>query len=119
MSFDYETTNASGKMMVNWNGTPWNFCGGSIALALTSANQKGRYVRTRQITQADVDMPDTRRLSIVLEGFIGTVTVSNIQLEFSNTPSDWTPAPEDDERRIASLEAREAALEAAALAGGE
>lgn len=119
VSFDYEATNASGKMKVNWNGTPWNFCGGSTALALTSANQKGRYVRTRQITQADVDMPDTRKLSIVLDGFIGTVTVSNIQLEFSNTPSDWTPAPEDDERRIASLEARVAALEAAAVSGGE
>lgn len=119
VSFDYEATNASGKMMVNWNGTPWLFCGGSIALALTSANQKGRYVRTRQITQADVDMPATRSLSVVLEGFIGSVTISNIQLEFSNTPSDWTPAPEDAERRITSLEARVAALEAAAVSGGE
>ena len=49
----------------------------------------------------------------------GTITVSNMKLEKGNKPTDWTPAPEDDERRIASLEARVAALEAAAVSGGE
>ena len=45
--------------------------------------------------------------------------VCGVKLESGNKATDWTPAPEDDERRIASLEARVSALEAAALAGGE
>lgn len=47
------------------------------------------------------------------------IKIKNVKFEKGNKPTDWTPAPEDDERRIASLEARVAALEAAALAGGE
>ena len=47
------------------------------------------------------------------------IDVCAIKFEAGNKVTDWSPAPEDDERRIASLEARVAALEAAALAGGE
>lgn len=47
------------------------------------------------------------------------IDVCAIKFEAGNKPTDWSPAPEDAERRIASLEARVAALEAAALAGGE
>ena len=48
-----------------------------------------------------------------------TISVCGIKLEKGNKPTDWTPAPEDAERRITSLEARVAALEAAAVSGGE
>ena len=41
------------------------------------------------------------------------------KMEIGNKSTDWTPAPEDAERRITSLEARVAALEAAAVSGGE
>lgn len=47
------------------------------------------------------------------------IDVCAIKFEAGNKVTDWSPAPEDAERRIASLEARVAALEAAALAGGE
>ena len=47
------------------------------------------------------------------------IRLKNVKFEKGNKPTDWTPAPEDDERRIASLEARVAALEAAAVSGGE
>lgn len=45
--------------------------------------------------------------------------ICGIQLESGNKATDWSPAPEDDERKIASLEARVAALEAALVSGGE
>ena len=45
--------------------------------------------------------------------------ICGIQLESGNKVTDWSPAPEDDERRITSLEARVAALEAMAVSGGE
>ena len=47
------------------------------------------------------------------------IRIKNVKFEKGNKPTDWTPAPEDDEQRIASLEARVAALEAAAVSGGE
>lgn len=47
------------------------------------------------------------------------IRIKNVKFEKGNKATDWTPAPEDDERRIASLEARVAALEAAAVSGGE
>ena len=47
------------------------------------------------------------------------IEVCAMKLEAGNKPTDWSPAPEDAERRIASLEARVAALEAAAVSGGE
>ena len=48
-----------------------------------------------------------------------SIQVCGVKLEKGNKPTDWTPAPEDDERRITSLEARVAALEAMAVSGGE
>ena len=47
------------------------------------------------------------------------IEVCAMKLEAGSKPSDWSPAPEDAERRITSLEARVAALEAAAVSGGE
>ena len=47
------------------------------------------------------------------------IEVCGLKLEKGNRPTDWSPAPEDAERRITSLEARVAALEAAAVSGGE
>ena len=47
------------------------------------------------------------------------IKIRNVKFEKGNKPTDWSPASEDDERRIASLEARVAALEAAAVSGGE
>ena len=45
--------------------------------------------------------------------------IRKLKLEKGNKSTDWSPAPEDDERRITALEARVAALEAAAVSGGE
>ena len=47
------------------------------------------------------------------------IEVCAMKLEAGNKPTDWSPASEDAERRITSLEARVAALEAAAVSGGE
>ena len=47
------------------------------------------------------------------------IEVCAMKFEAGNKPTDWSPAPEDAERRITSLEARVAALEAAAESGGE
>ena len=49
----------------------------------------------------------------------GMIEACNIKLEKGTKATDWSPAPEEDTERIASLEARVAALEAMAVSGGE
>lgn len=49
----------------------------------------------------------------------GMIEACNIKLEKGTKATDWSPAPEEDTDRIASLEARVAALEAMAVSGGE
>ena len=49
----------------------------------------------------------------------GMIEACNIKLEKGTKATDWSPAVEEDTERIASLEARVAALEAAAVSGGE
>lgn len=49
----------------------------------------------------------------------GMIEVCNIKLEKGTKATDWSPAVEEDTERIASLEARVAALEAMAVSGGE
>jgi len=49
----------------------------------------------------------------------GMIEACNIKLEKGTKATDWSPAPEEDTERIASLEARVAALEAATVSGGE
>jgi hypothetical protein len=49
----------------------------------------------------------------------GMIEVCNIKLEKGTKATDWSPAAEEDTERIASLEARVAALEAVAVSGGE
>lgn len=49
----------------------------------------------------------------------GMIEACNIKLEKGTKATDWLPAPEEDTERIASLEARVAALEAMAVSGGE
>ena len=61
----------------------------------------------------------TLTATVYTRDLTGDIYFCDLKLEKGNKPTDWTPAPEDDERRIASLEARVAALEAAAVSGGE
>ena len=49
----------------------------------------------------------------------GMIEACNIKLEKGTKATDWSPAPEEDTERIASLEARVAALEAMVVSGGE
>ena len=49
----------------------------------------------------------------------GMIEACNIKLEKGTKATDWSPAVEENTERIASLEARVAALEAMAVSGGE
>ena len=74
------------------------------------------YEKTWTINDSDIAKLECVALALNKNGMI---EACNIKLEKGTKATDWSPAPEEDTERIASLEARVAALEAAAVSGGE
>lgn len=74
------------------------------------------YEKTWTINDSDITKLECVALALDKNGMI---EVCDIKLEKGNKATDWSPAPEEDTERITSLEARIAALEAAAVSGGE
>lgn len=82
----------------------------------SASNINGHAIITHKLTSTTLLM---YRLMWRIDNTVGTFSVSNIKLEKGNKATDWSSAPEDEERRITALEARIAALEAALVSGGE
>ena len=74
------------------------------------------YEKTWTINDSDIAKLECVALALDKNGMI---EACNIKLEKGTKATDWSPAVEEDTERIASLEARVAALEAAAVSGGE
>lgn len=74
------------------------------------------YEKTWTINDSDIAKLECVALALNKNGII---EACNIKLEKGTKATDWSPAPEEDTERIASLEARVVALEAAAVSGGE
>ena len=74
------------------------------------------YEKTWTINDSDIAKLECVALAIDKNGMI---EACNIKLEKGTKATDWSPAVEEDTERIASLEARVAALEAMAVSGGE
>ena len=108
------------------NGTKitnrYNFTDGTVKdfdIDVSGASETAWTKYSRTYTYAsDKDVRYTQFI-VALGAQACGIKIRNVKFEKGNKPTDWSPAPEDDERRIASLEARVAALEAAAVSGGE
>ena len=74
------------------------------------------YEKTWTINDSDIAKLECVALALDKNGMI---EACNIKLEKGTKATDWSPAVEEDTERIASLEARVAALEAMAVSGGE
>lgn len=74
------------------------------------------YEKTWTINDSDIAKLECVALALDKNGMI---EVCNIKLEKGTKATDWSPAAEEDTERIASLEARVAALEAVVVSGGE
>ena len=74
------------------------------------------YEKTWTINDSDISKLECVALALDKNGMI---EACNIKLEKGTKATDWSPAVEEDTERIASLEARVAALEAVAVSGGE
>lgn len=90
-----------------------------LPLTVNSKTKKDEWLyceKTWTIDDSDIAKLECVALALDKNGMIDAC---NIKLEKGTKATDWSPAPEEDTERIASLEARVAALEAAAVSGGE
>lgn len=91
----------------------------ALSLTVSSQTEKDKwlyYEKTWTINDSDIAKLECVALAIDKNGMI---EACNIKLEKGTKATDWSPAVEEDTERIASLEARVAALEAVAVSGGE
>ena len=90
-----------------------------LPLTVNNKSQKDEWLyceKTWTIDDSDIAKLECVALALDKNGMI---EACNIKLEKGTKATDWLPAPEEDTDRIASLEARVAALEAMAVSGGE
>lgn len=90
-----------------------------LPLTVNSKTKKDEWLyceKTWTIDDSDIAKLECVALALDKNGMI---EACNIKLEKGTKATDWSPAVEEDTERIASLEARVAALEAAAVSGGE
>ncbi len=102
--------------------TRYNFTDGTVKdfdVDVSGASETAWTKYSRTYTYASDKTVSYTQFIIALGAKACGIRIKNVKFEKGNKATDWTPAPEDDERRIASLEARVAALEAAAVSGGE
>ena len=91
----------------------------ALSLMVSSQTEKDRWIyykKTWTINDSDIAKLECVALALDKNGMI---EACNIKLEKGTKATDWSPAAEEDTERIASLEARVAALEAVAVSGGE
>ena len=91
----------------------------ALSLTVSSQTEKDKWIyHEKTWTINDNDIAKLECVALALDKN-GMIEACNIKLEKGTKATDWSPAPEEDTERIASLEARVAALEAAAVSGGE
>lgn len=91
----------------------------ALSLTVSSQTEKDKwlyYEKTWTINDSDIAKLECVALALDKNGMI---EACNIKLEKGTKATDWSPAVEENTERIASLEARVAALEAVAVSGGE
>ncbi|MFJ8119532.1 phage tail spike protein [Bacillus mycoides] len=91
VSFDWEVIgNApAGKMYMQGSNPYPGFTGG---VTFSSTNQKGRYSRVASIPTGTAAFLG---VNMRCDGLVGTLKISNFQIEIGNKATEWTPAPED------------------------
>jgi len=94
ISFDAVST-ASGKLIVQWSGTPWGYLSGSVDVGTT----KKHFSKT--VTQPTDGT--AKSIQARLDGLNGAVTISNLKIEFGNKETTWTPAVEDIKGDLTAL----------------
>lgn len=100
LSFDWSTTATSGTFYCQLNGQPWTRFGSIITVS--STNQSGHFSYKGTLSSAQ-DVTTYTGVNFRCDNMTGTITISNLIMEFGNKATGWTPAPEDAEAEYSSL----------------
>lgn len=103
LSFEWETTATSGSFYIMLNDTPSTVL--SDTITITDSENAGKHIRT-MVANSGFDSDNYSGVSICSDNLTGTVTIKNMKLEFGNSYTDWTPAPEDTGARFTEVETR-------------
>ncbi|WP_167849222.1 phage tail spike protein [Weissella confusa] len=104
LSFDWVAsgTTISGQFNPQWNGTPWGGLTNSGAVKPSGTNLSGHYESTVPLTSG-YSTGEATGVMFRQDNLQGNVTISNLKLEAGNVATDWSPAPEDAENKIAQV----------------
>ncbi|MBK5433408.1 phage tail spike protein [Bacillus sp. TH25] len=91
VSFDWEVIGdaPAGKMYMQGSNPYPGFTG---TVTFNSTNKKGRYSRVASIPTGTAAFLG---VNMRCDGLVGTLKISNFQIEIGNKATEWTPAPED------------------------
>lgn len=107
---------ASGYVMARFRDSANNLY--AIALQVKTTTEKDKWIFYKRSWTINVEVTKFEAMVLALDKN-GMIEACNIKLEKGTKATDWSPAVEENTERIASLEARVAALEAMAVSGGE
>lgn len=103
ISFDWTATpDATGSFLFQFNDTPWAF---SDNTTVDKNHLSGHY--SYSFTEPESVLTQNNSATGIyprLDNFTGAITFSKVKLEIGNIPTDWTPAPEDDQTAIKELQ---------------
>lgn len=94
LSFDWVVTGdvTKGSIQPQLSGTPWGI--NATTLYISDTNTSGHYTYVGKVG-SNWSGTNAKAIQFRLDGFQGTLSISNVQFEQGNMPSPWTPAPED------------------------
>ena len=106
ISFDWAITGTTiaGTFIPQWSSAPWGISMPNVpSVTVSSSNMSGHYVSTKS-TVSNWLGSTANLFTLRTDNLQGTLTITNLKFEQGNTPTDWTPAPEDVEGRVTALE---------------
>lgn len=107
LSFDWIASgdNISGQFNPQWNDSPWLGISSKVEgyIAPSNTNKSGHYEKTFSLNQDGYSYSSANGIMFRQDNLHGNIKIINLQLEYGNIPTDWSPAPEDIESEIAQV----------------
>ena len=105
LSFDWVASGdtISGSFNPVWDNTPWGIISPNVVIQPSITNKSGRYEVTVPLSTISYSTGNATSLRFRQDNLQGNVTIRNLKLEAGNVATDWSPAPEDVDTKLAQV----------------
>lgn len=105
ISFDWVATGdtISGQFNPQWNDSPWGGLSQSGVIKPSATNKSGHYESAVQLNFNGYSTGTGTGIRFRQDNLQGNVTISNLKIEAGNVATDWSPAPEDVDTKLAQV----------------